>query len=308
MLCPGTGFLAGAAAPRDGHPRWLFGADMGPSDESPRARSAPSGGRSAGGSHRLADAKLTRRRKWCPMAVRTVDFLPRLGDDCLPRRHSVGACLRGAGTGHAGRVHRAGDWLVREKNSINVAIKNFANLLSPPALFWLFGFGLISARAPRASWHVVVPFEGDSAFLAAFFLFQLGFIATATTLISGAVAERMRFGAYVVLMSLSRPLSIRCLVIGCGATPTLIGERGSDGWLKRLACRLRWIHVRAFGGRLGRARGDHHPGAEDRTFRAGCGALAGARPAADDCGVVVALDRLVRLHAVNLRLTSDVPR
>jgi ammonium transporter, Amt family len=33
--------------------------------------------------------------------------------------------------------------LVRSKNSINVAIKNFANFLVAAALFWLFGFGLM---------------------------------------------------------------------------------------------------------------------------------------------------------------------
>ena len=33
--------------------------------------------------------------------------------------------------------------LVRSKNSINVAIKNFANFLVAASLFWLFGFGLM---------------------------------------------------------------------------------------------------------------------------------------------------------------------
>jgi ammonium transporter, Amt family len=42
-------------------------------------------------------------------------------------------------------------------------------------------------------------FDSDRPFLVAFFLFQLGFIGTATALISGAVAERMRFGGCVAL-------------------------------------------------------------------------------------------------------------
>src|SRR5262245_27574254 len=33
--------------------------------------------------------------------------------------------------------------LVRAKNSINVAIKNFVTFLVSAALFWLFGFGLM---------------------------------------------------------------------------------------------------------------------------------------------------------------------
>ena len=90
--------------------------------------------------------------------------------------------------------------LVRSKNSINVAIKNFANFLVASSLFWLFGFGLMfGVDAGGLFGTSAYFFESDSAFLTAFFLFQLGFIATATTLMSGAVAERMRFGGYLVM-------------------------------------------------------------------------------------------------------------
>jgi Amt family ammonium transporter len=90
--------------------------------------------------------------------------------------------------------------LVRSKNSINVAIKNFTNFLVAAALFWLFGFGLMfgsdeGGLIGSSSFF----YDGQGTFLAAFFLFQLGFIGTATTLMSGAVAERMRFGSYLVL-------------------------------------------------------------------------------------------------------------
>jgi ammonium transporter, Amt family len=84
--------------------------------------------------------------------------------------------------------------LVRSKNSINVAFKNFANFLVAAALFWLFGFGLMfGADEGGVIGTTSFVYEGDTAFLTAFFLFQLGFIGTATTLMSGAVAERMRF-------------------------------------------------------------------------------------------------------------------
>jgi ammonium transporter len=90
--------------------------------------------------------------------------------------------------------------LVRSKNSINVAIKNFANFLVAASLFWVFGFGLMfGADEGGVVGTSSFFFDGDSAFLTAFFLFQLGFIGTATTLMSGAVAERMRFGGYLVL-------------------------------------------------------------------------------------------------------------
>src|SRR5262245_50465789 len=91
--------------------------------------------------------------------------------------------------------------LVRAKNSINVAIKNFVNFLVVGALFWLFGFGLMfGSSAGGILGSSMFAFDGSPPFLAAVFVFQLGFIATATTLISGAVAERMRFGAYVALV------------------------------------------------------------------------------------------------------------
>ena len=63
--------------------------------------------------------------------------------------------------------------LVRSKNSINLAIKKFANFLIAAALFWLIGFGLMfgsddGGLVGSSSFL----FESDSAFLTAFFLFQ----------------------------------------------------------------------------------------------------------------------------------------
>src|SRR5262245_44772449 len=85
--------------------------------------------------------------------------------------------------------------LVRSKNSINVAIKNFVNLLVAASVFWLFSFGLMfGSSAGGLLGTADFLFDSDSPFFTAYFVFQLGFIATATTLISGAVAERMRFG------------------------------------------------------------------------------------------------------------------
>jgi ammonium transporter len=126
--------------------------------------------------------------------------------------------------------------LVRTKNSINVAIKNFANLLVAAAIFWLFAFGVIFAPTGGAvigtSWFLL---DSESAPVVAFFLFQLGFIATATTLISGAVAERMRFAGYlavtVLVAALLYPLFGRW-AWGDASLTTQTG--GSDGWLREL--------------------------------------------------------------------------
>jgi ammonium transporter len=126
--------------------------------------------------------------------------------------------------------------LVRSRNSINVAIKNFANFLVASSLFWLFGFGLMFGTGEggllgTSSFF----FESSTAFLTAFFIFQLGFIGTATTLMSGAVAERMRFGGYLVLATFVAAVTYP--VFGHWAWgDAAIAEPGggSDGWLKQL--------------------------------------------------------------------------
>jgi len=90
--------------------------------------------------------------------------------------------------------------MVRTKNSINVAAKNFADFCLSSAIFWLFGFGLmfgISANGLFGTSGFL--FDTTNPWLMAFFIFQLGFCGTATTIVSGAVAERMRFGGYLVV-------------------------------------------------------------------------------------------------------------
>jgi ammonium transporter len=126
--------------------------------------------------------------------------------------------------------------LVRSKNSINVAIKNFANFLVAASLFWLFGFGLMFGTDEGGMLgSSSFLFDSDSSFLTAFFLFQLGFIGTATTLMSGAVAERMRFGGYLVLAVFVAAVTYP--VFGhwaWGDSALTDRSSGSDGWLNEL--------------------------------------------------------------------------
>jgi ammonium transporter len=126
--------------------------------------------------------------------------------------------------------------LVRSKNSINVAIKNFANFLIAASLFWLFGFGLMFGSDDGGLIGTsLFAFDGDGAFLAAFFVFQLGFIGTATTLMSGAVAERMSFRGYLVLATFVAAVAYPIFGHWAWGDPALIGSSGgSDGWLRNL--------------------------------------------------------------------------
>ena len=91
--------------------------------------------------------------------------------------------------------------LTRSKNSINVAIKNLADFGLSVGLFWAFGYALMFGRS-RFGWFGATEFflDIDSApKLVPFFIFQAMFCGTATTIFSGAVAERMKFVGYLLV-------------------------------------------------------------------------------------------------------------
>ena len=91
--------------------------------------------------------------------------------------------------------------LTRRKNSINVAIKNLADFCLTTVVFWIVGFGLMFG-ASHKGWFggsgFALDFVTQDSFLAAFFLFQVMFCGAAVTIMSGAIAERMRFSSYLI--------------------------------------------------------------------------------------------------------------
>ncbi|MDY7021518.1 MAG: ammonium transporter [Cyanobacteriota bacterium] len=93
--------------------------------------------------------------------------------------------------------------LTRSKNSINVAAKNLADFGISALLFWGIGYGLMFGASSNG-WLGISYFgvNFDTAKLTAFFLFQVMFCGTAVTIVSGAVAERMKFSAYLILVAL----------------------------------------------------------------------------------------------------------
>ena len=90
--------------------------------------------------------------------------------------------------------------MTRSKNSINVAIKNLADFCLSTLVFWAIGFGLMFGLSYQG-WIGSDLFSLDFAkvppSLAVFFLFQVMFCGAAVTILSGVVAERMKFGAYL---------------------------------------------------------------------------------------------------------------
>ncbi|RXJ69694.1 ammonium transporter [Halarcobacter ebronensis] len=89
---------------------------------------------------------------------------------------------------------------VRTKNTINVAMKNLIDTIFSVVFFWLIGFGLMFGTDSFGLIGTDKFFIDGSDFeLNAIFLFQAMFAATATTIISGAVAERIKFNGYIVV-------------------------------------------------------------------------------------------------------------
>jgi len=102
--------------------------------------------------------------------------------------------------------------LVRAKNSINVAIKNLVDFCISCCIFGIIGFHLMFGDSFHGLLGVQIPASTTwSGADYAFFLFQLTFCGTATTIVSGAVAERMTFLGYfiaaVIISSLIYPIT-----------------------------------------------------------------------------------------------------
>jgi len=95
--------------------------------------------------------------------------------------------------------------LTRSKNNINVAMKNLSDFCLSALLFWLFGYALLFGD----SWSGWLGLSGTMPdFMLGdlgsntFFIFQMMFCATAVTIVSGAIAERVNFRAYLLTVLL----------------------------------------------------------------------------------------------------------
>ena len=92
--------------------------------------------------------------------------------------------------------------LTRAKNSINILMKNFVDFSTGAIIFWVFGFaimfgedigGFIGMGDFMSNSNEIdgIPFKAS-------LVFQTVFAATAATIVSGAIAERTKFSAYLI--------------------------------------------------------------------------------------------------------------
>jgi len=94
--------------------------------------------------------------------------------------------------------------LSRHKNSINVALKNAADFGVAVVIFWIFGFGLMFGKSFNGFFGTdLFFFKTTNAEYMTYFVFQAMFVATAATIVSGAVAERMKFNGYLIITLLA---------------------------------------------------------------------------------------------------------
>ncbi|MCM0756887.1 ammonium transporter [Desulfovibrio aminophilus] len=96
--------------------------------------------------------------------------------------------------------------LTRAKNAGNILMKNMFDFAAGSVTFYILGFGLMMGADHAGSfgfsnfnlseWTPATP-EGLWGFT--FWFFQCVFAATATTIVSGAIAERTKFVSYLIL-------------------------------------------------------------------------------------------------------------
>lgn len=116
----------------------------------------------------------------------------------------------------------------RTKNTANILMKNLIDISTGSILYWLIGFGIMFGTS--ISGFFGTPKLGSYGWWdgdippAAFLVFQTMFCATAATIVSGAVAERTKFHAYLIY----------CIFISAIIYPISGHWTWGDGWLAEL--------------------------------------------------------------------------
>lgn len=98
---------------------------------------------------------------------------------------------------------------VSRKNEVNIMVKNAVDVVFGGITYWAFGFGLSFGNKPGTNpfcgfgYFFVDSSEEEMGILFSTYVFQLSFATTATTIVSGAMAERTKFISYLVFSFLN---------------------------------------------------------------------------------------------------------
>ncbi|GAW91962.1 ammonium transporter [Calderihabitans maritimus] len=90
----------------------------------------------------------------------------------------------------------------RAKNAGNIIMKNLMDFSAGSLVYWLIGYGIMFGADKfgliGTDGFALVVDQGDGMPVWAFIIFQTVFAATAATIVSGAMAERTKFTAYLI--------------------------------------------------------------------------------------------------------------
>ena len=117
--------------------------------------------------------------------------------------------------------------LVRSKNSINVAVKNLLDFAISMLAFAIFGFSLMFGDSHGGLFGSIVDFTSSND-LGAFFLYQMVFCGTAATIVSGAIAERSKLSAYLLIVAVLSAVTYPLIGHWCWGGAL---ENTASGWL-----------------------------------------------------------------------------
>ncbi|HSL98523.1 MAG TPA: ammonium transporter [Candidatus Limnocylindria bacterium] len=122
----------------------------------------------------------------------------------------------------------------RAKNAVNIMMKNLMDFSIGSIAFLALGFGIMFGTSPTG-WFGTDGFllsdyaKDADKWLYAFWMFQVVFAATAATIVSGAMAERTKFSAYLLYSAVISALIYP--VFGSWAWGSLYH---GNGWLEKL--------------------------------------------------------------------------
>ncbi|MBP6749105.1 MAG: ammonium transporter [Xanthomonadaceae bacterium] len=115
----------------------------------------------------------------------------------------------------------------RAKNAVNVIMKNFTDCAIASLAYWAVGFGLMFGTSYAGMVGTSDFFPGGDGASLVNVLYQTFFAATAATIISGAVAERIRFVPYLIGSAI-----MVCVIYPLYGAWIWGGTAEAPGWLR----------------------------------------------------------------------------